>query len=282
MSHFTERPEIFEGWEDAGYKVLMAGMGDDTAMLIAELYIRGYEPDEIVFCDTGTEHKRTYDFIAHLQKWVESKKWSKLTVLKNVNKKGEVKSVIGEAEKHNTLPAAAFGSPSCSQRFKTAIVDKYLNNKPECHDVWGISRKGESISPGSGYVLKLIGINADEERRTLGWKPELKFVNVYPLVDWDVGEKCSSAVEQVGLYYPGKSSCYCCPHMTGKDLFDLHEQEPENFKRIVELERAFIENNAQDGGSTRGMCRSRTIKETMEKYKSTGVIFSSSCDVCSQ
>lgn len=282
MNHFDERPEIFEGWEDAGYRVLMGGMGDDTAMLIAEMYVRGYEPDEVIFCDTGSEHKRTYDFIEHLAIWMKERSWSKLTILKNVNRKGEIKTVIGEAEKLNTLPAAAFGSPSCSQRFKTAVVDKYLNNKKECHGVWGISRKGESIADGSGYVLKVIGINADEERRTYGWKPELKFVNVYPLVDWDIGEKCSPEVEAQGLYYPGKSSCYCCPHMTGKDLFDLHEQEPENFERIVRLEKAFQANNLQEEGSTKGLCRSRTIKETMEKYKSTGMIFSSSCDVCSQ
>lgn len=69
MILFNYRPQFEEAWEKTSFRVVMGGMGDDTAMVIAEMYKRGYEPDEIVFCDTGSEFQHTYKFIDHLKKW---------------------------------------------------------------------------------------------------------------------------------------------------------------------------------------------------------------------
>ncbi|UJQ43968.1 hypothetical protein vBKpnSCarvaje_0004 [Klebsiella phage vB_KpnS-Carvaje] len=49
MILFNNRPSIELAWMSTTFRVVMGGMGDDTAMLIAELYKRGFEPDEIVF-----------------------------------------------------------------------------------------------------------------------------------------------------------------------------------------------------------------------------------------
>ena len=71
---FTERPEFTRKlWNSFDYKAVMCGMGDDTAMLISELYKRGFEPDELIFCDTGSEFPHTYEFIEHLKKWSKKK-----------------------------------------------------------------------------------------------------------------------------------------------------------------------------------------------------------------
>lgn len=64
--NYKYRPNIDDVWDDFDYKILMAGNGDDTAMLIAELFVRGYEPDEIIFCDTGSELPHTYEFTIYL------------------------------------------------------------------------------------------------------------------------------------------------------------------------------------------------------------------------
>ena len=135
---FKERP-IFtqELWDSFLWKVLMGGMGDDTVMMIAELYERGFEPDEIVFCDTGSEFPHTYEFIKFLQNWCEKKQWSKVVILKKFDKFDQPLSVISMVTSQNTLPAAAFGSKSCSLRFKTETGDKYFNNHPECWKAWG-------------------------------------------------------------------------------------------------------------------------------------------------
>ena len=62
MVLFDERPPFEKAWLATSFRVVMAGMGDDTVMLIAEMYKRGYEPDEIIFCDTGSEFEHTYNF----------------------------------------------------------------------------------------------------------------------------------------------------------------------------------------------------------------------------
>ena len=106
---FTERP-IFtqEFWDSFVHKVVMGGMGDDTVMMIAEMYERGFEPDEIVFCDTGSEFPHTYEFIKFLQNWCIEKKWSKVVILKKLDKFKDPLSVISMIKSQNTLPAAAF------------------------------------------------------------------------------------------------------------------------------------------------------------------------------
>lgn len=200
----VERPDISEAWDKCPFRIVMAGMGDDTVMLIAELYERGLEPDYVVFCDTGSEFPHTYKFIEYLRKWMEDKKWSKLITLRKYDKFDKPLSVISLCQSQNTLPAAAFGSPSCSQRFKTETADKFFNNDPNCWKAWGVDKKGERLSKYTHRILRMVGINADEPQREAKWKLDEKYVQSFPLYDWDIGEHESTAVERVGLYYPDK------------------------------------------------------------------------------
>lgn len=281
MILFTERPDFREAWEKTTFRVLMGGMGDDTAMLIAELFQRGYEPDEIVFCDTGSEFKYTYEFIDFLKNWCGERKWSKVVVLNKTDKEGNPLSVIGSAEKDYTLPAAAFGSKACSLRFKVETADVYFNNHPKAWSAWGVKGKGKHAKNHTGAMLRMVGINAHETRRTAGWKPEHKWVQVYPLVDLEIGEKESKAVEEVGLYYPGKSSCYCCPHLNGKEIYQLKVLYPEDYKRIKDLEDNYILANRKPDSSTIGLCRGKTIEEKMSEYTENGLIRGEGgCDIC--
>jgi 3'-phosphoadenosine 5'-phosphosulfate sulfotransferase (PAPS reductase)/FAD synthetase len=105
----TERPSIDEAWNECPFRIVMAGMGDDTVMLIAELYERGLEPDYVVFCDTGSEFPHTYKFIDDLRAWMEAKQWSKLIILRKFDKFDKPLSVISLCQSQGTLPAAAFG-----------------------------------------------------------------------------------------------------------------------------------------------------------------------------
>ena len=132
MKLFDKYPDFQTAWDATEFRVVMGGMGDDTSMLIAELYNRGYEPDEIVFCDTGSEMPHTYQFIEYLKTWCDLMSWSKVVVLNKIDRYGEPLSVIELCEDNQTLPAAAFGMKSCSLRFKTETADKYFNNHPDC------------------------------------------------------------------------------------------------------------------------------------------------------
>lgn len=280
MILFNERPGFDEAWNSTSFRVIMGGMGDDTAMLIAEMYKRGYEPNEIVFCDTGSEFEHTYNFIGWLRSWCNERKWSKVVVLRKWDKDGNPLSVIGNAEKANTLPAAAFGSKSCSLRFKVETADKYFNNHSECLKAWGIEKKGVPLDSHTGSILRIVGINADEPHRAERWKPEHKWVQVFPLVDWGIGEHESSVVEEVGLYYPGKSSCICCPHLTGQELLMLKNRYPEDFGRIIAMENNYILHEMKPDSTTKGMCRGKTINKKISDYENLNIVSSSSCDIC--
>lgn len=263
---FTERP-IFtqELWDSFEYRVVMGGMGDDTVMMIAEMYERGFEPDEIVFCDTGSEFPHTYELIEFLQNWCKEKKWSKVVILKKLDKFKDPLSVISMVSSQNTLPAAAFGSKSCSLRFKVETADKYFNNSPDCWKAWGVDKprpivkmyenslgiigwetktgKGTPIKQHTGKILRLVGINFDEPERVNGWKNEPKWTQDFPLFDWGIGEAESEAVERVGLYYPGKSSCTICPYLTHGEIAMLHDDYPVKYQESIDIEDNYRKHN---------------------------------------
>ena len=242
--NFKERPVFTKAlWDSFDFRVVMGGMGDDTAMMIAELYDRGFEPDEIVFCDTGSEFPHTYEFIKFLQNWCIEKKWSKVVILKKLDKFKEPLSVISMITEQNTLPAAAFGSKSCSLRFKVETADKYFNNSVDCWNAWGVSKKGVPNNKHTGKILRLVGINYDEPERVKGWKNEPKWTQSFPLFDWLIGEEESEAVEKVGLYYPGKSSCYVCPYLTHGEVAMLNDDYPELYVQTIKIEDNYRKHN---------------------------------------
>lgn len=267
MILFTERPQFEDAWAATKFRVIMGGMGDDTAMMIAEMYERGYEPDEIVFCDTGSEFPHTYRFITFLQSWCADRNWSKVVVLKKFDRDGQPISVIATAEAGNTLPAAAFGNKSCSLRFKTETADKYFNNHQKALDAWGVGRKGARLDSHTGTILRCVGINADEPQRAAKWKAQDKWVQVFPLFDMNIGDRESDAVKRVGLYYPGKSSCICCPHLSSRELHMLHDNYPDLFARVQRMEDNYRAHGMTPESSTIGLCRGKTIAMKMDSGK---------------
>lgn len=259
--NFAERPVIDKVWSEFDYRVVMCGMGDDTAMLIAELYDRGLEPEELVFCDTGSEFPHTYRFVNHVQNWCAERNWSKFTILRKTDQFGEPLSVISLCQQQNTLPAAAFGSKSCSLRFKAETADKYFNNNAQCMSAWGINKKGVRLDSYTGKILRMVGINADEQSRVDRWRTEKKQVQSFPLYDWDIGEHESDAVERVGLYYPGKSSCTICPHLKPHEIRMLRDDYPDLYEQALRIESNYRMHNMREDSSTVGLARYKTWGE---------------------
>jgi 3'-phosphoadenosine 5'-phosphosulfate sulfotransferase (PAPS reductase)/FAD synthetase len=248
--NYQARPNVDDVWNDFDHVVLMGGMGDDTVMLIAEMYSRGLEPNEVIFCDTGSEFPHTYEFIKYLKRWMELKNWSKLTVLNKVDRFGEPLSVVSLCEDQDTLPAAAFGAKSCSMRFKVETADKYLNSNEDCLKAWGVKKKGEPIKNYKAKILRIVGINYDEQQRANSWKPQDKWVQVFPLIDWCIGDFESEKVQEVGLYYPGKSSCYICPHLTHGELANLRDDYPHLLEKGLKIEKNYQNKNLKESSQT--------------------------------
>jgi len=245
----------------------MGGMGDDTAMMIAEMYERGYEPDEIVFCNTRSEFPHTYKFIEFLTKWCSDRNWSKVVVLEKLDKHGKPLGIMQSAIDANSLPPVSFGFKTCSQRFKTETADKYFNNNPAALRAWGVSKKGGSLDDHTGVILRCVGINADEPNRVASWRPTHKWIQVFPLYDWGIGERESDAVERVGLYYPGKSSCVCCANLSGAELATLRDDYPTLFLEVKTMESNYRNHNMREDSTVIGMFRSKTIDDKLLEYE---------------
>lgn len=235
------RKTLDEAIDQYGDWYLICGMGDDSLMMIASAYERGYEPKAVIFCDTGNEWPHTYKMIADLSMWMMSKNWSKLIILKKRNGAGEVISVYGDNFKNGRMPSVVYGFASCSIKFKAEVVDKYLSDDYECWWQWGKTQKRFMKGSWSGRVVKAIGINADEDHRINKWSSDDRFEQVFPLVDWDIGEaEAADAVKRVGLYMPGKSACFMCPNSKASEVVRLYEEHPDLYEKAIAMEKNVI------------------------------------------
>lgn len=224
------RKTLDEAIKECGGFNIVSGMGDDSAMMIAECYERGYEPDSIIFCDTGNEWPRTYKFLAHLSMWMMSRSWSKLVVLRKKNGDGNLIDVYSDNFKNGRMPPPVYGFKSCSMKFKTEVANRYL-----AHD--HLKNGKVSWKGWENKIIKAVGINADEEKRINSWQEDECFEQVFPLVDWDIGEhEAKDTVERVGLYLPGKSSCFMCPNATAAEIVELHDKHPLLFHKAIAME----------------------------------------------
>lgn len=251
---------------------IVSGMGDDSTKMIAALYLSGYEPNSVIFCDTGNEMPHTYKFMAFLSKWMMERNWSKLIVVKKRNANNEVINVYDENYKNGRMPPVTYGFKTCSQRFKIELANKTLAQEfghgvapsgflDEKFLAWrkrgGLKQK-VSISEmlykynkskpkvswkgWDGKIVKAVGLNADEDHRVNGWIDEECFETVYPLYDMGIGnDDGEDLVEKAGLYLPGKSSCFMCSNMTADEIVYLHDNYPLKFHRALAMEFNVVE-----------------------------------------
>lgn len=220
---------------------IVSGCGDDSAMMIAECYARGYEPKAVIFCDTGNEMPHTYKFAAFLSQWMMSNGWSKFVMIKKKNKAGDVINVYDENYKNGRMPPVLYGFKTCSERFKVELANRWigLNEGLGKTTKKGIQVQWKNLNK---KIIKAVGINADEQHRVDRWKDDDNFSQVFPLYDWDIGDKESaSVVEEVGLYMPGKSSCFMCPNMTAEEIVYLHDNYPLMYYKALAMEANVIE-----------------------------------------
>lgn len=200
--------------------VAFGGGTNSTAMLIG-LHERGERPDLILFSDTGSEKPHTYRHVEDVSAWCERMGFPPIQTVR-------VESTTLEADclRRKTLPSIVFGFKTCSQRFKGEPQEKFVNNWPPAREAWG---RGEKVS-------KLIGYDADEERRAKGYDSP-KYAMRYPLIEWDWDrEACMAAIARAGLTQPGKSACFFCPSSTKDEITELGRQYPELLQRAIAME----------------------------------------------
>jgi hypothetical protein len=202
------------------------GGTNSTAMLI-ECAKRGVKVDLILFADTGGEKPHTYNYVQIFSDWLVANGMPEIITVKKVRANGEVLTLEQNCLEKNMLPSIAYGFKSCSQKYKIAPMDIYVNNWPPAKEAWAA---GEQIT-------KLIGYDTDEAHRSMKNHDDNKYKYEHPLIEWNMGrEDCIASIQDAGLCLPGKSACYFCPNSKPSEIRQLATVYPELAERALAME----------------------------------------------
>lgn len=201
--------------------VVAYGAGTNSTALLVEMVRLGEPVDAILFADTGGERPGTYAYVAMFSAWLVERGYPAITVVQ-----ASGATLEEDCLRRAALPALSYGFKTCSLRFKQQPQTKWLNNWAPAKAAWAMGQK----------VVKLIGYDMDEPHRGKPFEDD-KFVNRYPLLEWDWGrEECVAAIATAGLPQPGKSSCFFCPSMTKPEILQLRQEHPDLLIRALNIE----------------------------------------------
>lgn len=194
--------------------VSFSGGKDSTALLLMMLE-RGMRVDKAVFCDTGKEFPQMYEHIQQVERYT-GLEITKLHIANtydywmfdHIKTKGKNKGKAGYGW-------AQSGIRWCT-KLKTSAITRYLKSLNEPY-------------------REFVGIASDEAHRC-------KDKN-YPLVEWGMTEAdalsyCySKGFSWGGLYeHFHRVSCWCCPLKSLPELKQLHDNYPELWKELQEMD----------------------------------------------
>lgn len=203
--------------------VMAYGMGTNSVAMLIGLLERGEKVDLILSADTGGERESTYKHRDLMSEWCLRNGFPAIEV---VRKGGRQETLEENCLRMSMLPSIAYGFKSCSQKYKRLPQDTYCNNWAPARATWDAGER----------VVKLIGYDADEERRA-HIKDDAKYLYRYPLIEWGWGrDECIAAIERAGIPQPGKSACFFCPSSTRDEIEQLKTEHPVLFQRALALE----------------------------------------------
>lgn len=213
------------------------GGGRNNAFIFG-FYEREIKPQVLSFADTKGEKPSTYRTIEALSKWSESHLGLPITIL---TKDSMYESLEDQVLRTHTLPSAAYGWRSCSDKWKIQPQDKFLNNLPAAKAVWASGLK----------ITKALGYDAGERRRGENIQESDKYRYWFPLKDWNwFRSDCIEAFKRHGIPVPEKSACFYCPSSTKAEVKALAINHPDLFARAVAIER-----NAENLQTVKGLGR---------------------------
>lgn len=217
--------------------VVSYGGGVNSTALLVGLEERDERPHYIIFADTGGEKPQTYEHVERMREWLKSKGMPDITTVMEGN------GLEDDCLTRETLPGKAFGFGSCSERYKVRPQRRWIKKQGITNAMW------------------LVGIHNGERKRaerTLNQRDDVRF----PLIEWGWNqEDCVDAIRRAGLPLPVKSACFFCPSMRKQEVLALAKDDPELFKRAVEMEDAAIENGLT---TVKGLGRNYSWRKLVE------------------
>lgn len=212
--------------------VSFSGGKDSTAMLLMMLE-KGIHVDRVICVDTTKEFPAMYRHIEKVQLMIEP---LKIEVIKI-----DFDYWFGEHIKTRgkRIGEKGYGFPDFRNRWCTALKRQFFHKALASMRYDPRKRGGISTIPKE--VVEYHGIAFDEKHRAENNKKR----NIkYPLVEWGVTEKqaleyCySKGLDWDGLYEKfTRVSCWCCPLSRIGELRVLHNDFPELWKELIEMDK---------------------------------------------
>jgi hypothetical protein len=218
--------------------IVCYGAGRDSTALLVGLWLRGIKPDAILFADVGAERPATYAYLEIMNEWLASVGFPKITIVRYVPKDFKHYPPYLSLEENLltnvTLPSIAYGSHTCSAKWKIQPINLYCDTWAPALLCWS----------HGGKCRKAIGFEDSPHERKRAARGCATFATQtdefdkydlwFPLQEWGWNlERCIEEIKKAGLPVPPKSSCYFC---TAMKTWEVDELDPRLLRRIVVIE----------------------------------------------
>lgn len=223
--------DFFRSSEAAAPVVVAYGGGLDSTAMLVELVERGERVDLVLFADTGSEKPATYAYVDLFFAWLRAR-GLRCEIVRYEPQRFKnwpaYRTLDENCFTNGTLPSVSFGRHSCSQKWKIAPQDRWLETWEPAVACWA----------AGGKVRKLIGYNAGKQdaRRYAHAEghQDPRFTYEYPLRawEWDRPEE-EARIRAAGLPVPVKSACFMCG---ASKPWELHALPAAQLRRIVLME----------------------------------------------
>jgi hypothetical protein len=217
-------------------RVISCGGGLDSFAMLLGAIEGSYEVDALVFIDTGApgdpgEWPGTYKHLDEVVRPLCEKHGIEYVRIDHTNYPvRDARSLFAWHEARGSMPMAAPGRICTTiakvERFEAWLTDRFPGQEVE---VWIGFEKGEekraAKDPNSGTTRKAKPGAATRRNR-------------FPLIEWGLCRcRCEAMVRASGHPVPRKSACVYCPYASKGDWQRFAVELPEQFARVVELER---------------------------------------------
>ena len=207
----------------------LSGGRDSTAMVVRWLE-QGQRLDHIIFCDTGFEFEKMYEYVDRLDVYLQQHFNVRITRLDSsseIERWGFEQPITrGErAGQYRGIPRR-LGRDYCTRESKIVPSKKFV-----------LSKCRERLRN-----VVLIGYTHAEVER--GRTSNLEYgIARYPLHEWQMNEaECEQFLRDRGIANPlyrhfSRTGCYLCPKQSRKSLFILYKHYPHHFQKMLEFEQ---------------------------------------------
>jgi len=259
-------------------KVISYGGGvQSTAMIVLACTGRIEGVDAALFANVGddSEHPKTLDYVRDIAIPWAAERGLPVHELKRIKRDGNVETLWGRLMKEGSrsLPIpirmdnGAPGTRSCTKDFKITVVGKWL--------------KANGASKDNPADV-CIGISTDEITRLSNKRAEPYERPMYPLIDLGLDRSaCQRIIQEAGLPVPHKSSCFFCPFHRPQMWSEMRRDEPELFKKSVQLENTLNERRAMLGKDNVYLTRfAKPLDEAIGEAQAMLPLFQPDTDTC--